>query len=152
VLLPSAYVNVTKLGLAYARMLPETQFLLVATRRSGWVQNPPANVASSWIAEYVSNGRTIDEEYEELLEQWRALRPVLETDPDIFLLGRLGILDTFPKYFREGLVMRNAWQKIFEIEPPLLAACPLISAEQPDAGLHELSHDLRNGGNREVRS
>lgn len=117
VLLPSAYVNVSKLGLAYARMLPETQFLLVTTRRSGWVADPPANVSAARISEYVSNNATLAADYAELLEQWHQLRPILEADPDVFLLGQLGLLDTFPRYFREGLVMRNAWRTVFDTHP-----------------------------------
>ena len=37
ILLPSAYVNVSRTELQYAAMLPDSDFLLVTTRRSGWV-------------------------------------------------------------------------------------------------------------------
>jgi hypothetical protein len=39
ILLPSAYTNVSRAGAAYARLLPEMKFLLVATRRSGLALN-----------------------------------------------------------------------------------------------------------------
>ena len=44
VLLPTAYINVSRTAAAYAESLPEAKFLLVATRRSGWMENRPANV------------------------------------------------------------------------------------------------------------
>ncbi len=117
VLLPSAYVNVSKLGLAYARVIPETNFLLVVARRSGWVSDPPPNVATARIAPYVSISEPVDKEYAELLEQWRRIRDDLEANPDIALLMRLGLMDLFPHYFRKGLVMRNAWRAVFDTEP-----------------------------------
>ena len=117
VLLPSAYVNVSKLGLAYARVIPETNFLLVVARRSGWVSDPPPNVATARIAPYVSISQPVDKDYAELLEQWRLVREDLEASPDIALLGRLGLLNLFPHYFRKGLVMRNAWRAVFDTEP-----------------------------------
>ena len=38
--------------MAYAAAVPEARFLLVATRRSGWVENPPANVSTAWLRSY----------------------------------------------------------------------------------------------------
>jgi hypothetical protein len=123
VLLPSAYVNVSKLGLAYAKVIPETSFLLVVTRRGGWVSNPPPNVATARIAPYVSISQPVDKEYDELLGQWRHLRDDLEANPDIALLGRLGLLNLFPQYFRKGLIMRNAWRAVFDTEPVQAVLC-----------------------------
>jgi hypothetical protein len=123
VLLPSAYVNVSRLGLAYAKILPETKFLLVTTRRSGWVSEPPENVETAKIAGYVAGSQSVERDYQEIMEQWRGVRSNLEEGADIALLSRLGLLDTFPKYFRQGLVMRNAWQAVFDSEPVQAVLC-----------------------------
>jgi hypothetical protein len=49
VLLPTAYVNVSRTSIAYANSFPQENFLFVATRQSGWVQSPPKNVATAWL-------------------------------------------------------------------------------------------------------
>jgi hypothetical protein len=123
VLLPSAYGNVSRMGIAYAKTFPEADFLLVATRRSGWVSAPPANVAVANLSAYVHRKEQSQQEYVELLEKWGALRPDLECIPEIALLGRLGVLDLFPKRFRQGLAIRDAWRAVFEIEPVSAVLC-----------------------------
>ena len=44
VLLPSAYINVSRTAAAYASLLPDQEFLLVYSRSSGKLRNTPANV------------------------------------------------------------------------------------------------------------
>src|SRR5207237_7343297 len=44
VLLPSAYVNVSRTALAYAAMLPDLEFLLLTARNNGRLGIRPANV------------------------------------------------------------------------------------------------------------
>lgn len=123
VLLPSGYVNVSRLGVAYAKTALGTDFLLVATRRSGWVPDPPPNVGVAWLASYAYGSRRRRQEYEELLEKWRALRPDLQSVPEIAMLGHLGILDSFPKFFRQGLAIRDAWRGVFETETVRAVLC-----------------------------
>src|ERR1700733_9417404 len=43
VLLPTAYVNVSRTAIAYANTFPQEKFLLVATRRGGWLRDLPPN-------------------------------------------------------------------------------------------------------------
>ena len=76
VLLPSAYVNVSRTGIAYANTFPEEDFLLVTTRRSGWVQDPPKNVAAAWLSSYASV-RDRSSENAEMESRWRSLRKEL---------------------------------------------------------------------------
>ncbi len=116
VVLPSAYVNVSRLELAYATMLPETDFLLVTTRRSGRMSCHPTNVATVGIAAYVSHRKTTEDEYGELLERWDRLWPELEVDPDIALLMRMGFFESFPTRLHQGLIVRDAWRALFESE------------------------------------
>lgn len=123
VLLPSAYVNVSRLGLGYAKALPDTDFLLVTTRQSGWVEQPPANVIAARLASYASPEPATPKEYKELLQRWRTLRHELGQISEMFVLGRLGCLDFIPKHLRQGLAVRDAWRAVFEREPVRAVLC-----------------------------
>ena len=123
VLLPSAYVNVSRMAIAYARTVPEMDFLLVATRRSGWLAEPSANVAVAKLASYAKYETSTRREYDDLSIQWRHVRTDLESVPEIGMLGRLGLLDSFPKLLRQGLAIREAWRQVFEIEPVKAVLC-----------------------------
>lgn len=123
VLLPSAYVNVSRTGIAYAQTLPGTEFLLVTTRRSGWVSIPPANVTVASLASYAFGTEAGQSEYGELMKKWQTLRCELESVPEIGLAGRLGLLDSFPKLFRQGLAIRDAWRAVFDREPVKAVLC-----------------------------
>ena len=123
VLLPSAYGNVSRTGIAYANTQPETQFLLVATRRSGRVRNPPANVAAADLASYASRGPESGVESGLLAGKWRRLRERLRSIREVELLARLGVLDSFPRLLRHGLEIRDAWRTVFEREPIRAVLC-----------------------------
>ena len=123
VLLPSAYGNVSRTGVGYARAAPDLNFLLVATRRSGWLDNLPANVNASWLAAYGKGRTSTRKELAELLGRWRAVRPGLEKIEEIGVLGRLGMLDRFPSYFAKGLAVRDAWLRVLEREPVQAVLC-----------------------------
>src|SRR5207237_5360081 len=123
VLLPSAYVNVSRMAIAYARTVPKMDFLLVATRRSGWLAEPSANVAVAKLASYAKYETSTRRERNELSAQWRHMRTDLESIPEIGMLGRLGLLDSFPKLLRQGLAIREAWRQVFEIEPVKAVFC-----------------------------
>lgn len=123
VLLPSAYGNVSRLGAAYAKTLPGEEFLLVSTRRSGWLAAPPANVAVASLAGYATTKVETQVEYAELLRRWQDLRRDLREMDGVSMLIRLGSLDSFPKLLREGLAIRDAWRAVFEIEPVKAVLC-----------------------------
>jgi hypothetical protein len=123
VLLPSAYINVTRLALAYSKMLPETEFLLVTTRRSGQMSRRPPNVNTVGIAGYVTGKKSANDEHCDLLKQWSHLRNELEADPDVAVLLRMGVFDSFPTRLREGLVLRDAWLEVLESEMVTAVLC-----------------------------
>jgi hypothetical protein len=122
VLLPSAYVNVSRTGIAYANTFPEEDFLLVTTRRSGWVQDPPKNVAAAWLSSYASV-RDRSSENAEMESRWRSLRKELAEVPEFEILNRLGYLDSFPRRFRRGLEVRDAWRNVLDTEPVQAVLC-----------------------------
>ncbi len=123
VLLPSAYINVSRMAIAYARTVPELDFLLVATRRSGWLADASANVTVAKLASYTTDGLDTSREYEDLLRKWQILRAELDSIPEIAMLTRLGYLNSFPKLLWQGLAIRDAWRWVFETEPVKAVLC-----------------------------
>ena len=122
VLLPSAYGNASRTALTLAASLPDEQFLLVATRRSAWVQPLPQNTKGAWLSSYA--GQPDQGEVEGLLDQWERLRHAMNDHRELALLSRLGCFDTAPAFLREGLSIRNAWANVLEGEPAVSVLCP----------------------------
>jgi len=122
VLLPTAYVNVSRTGIACANTFPEENFLLVATRRSGWAQDPPKNVAARWLSAYASV-RDRSAENAEGERRWRPLRKELQGTTEFEILNTLGHLDSFPRWFRHGLEVRDAWRNVLDTEPVQAVLC-----------------------------
>jgi hypothetical protein len=115
-LLPTAYVNVSRTGIAYANTFPEEKFLLVATRRSGWVQDPPENVGTAWLSKYASI-RDRTDEIGEMTCNWRSLLSNLRQVAEFEILLSLGRLDFFGQWIQHGLEVRDAWLNVFDTEP-----------------------------------
>jgi hypothetical protein len=122
VLLPTAYINVSRTGIAYANTFPEENFLLVATRRSGWVQDPPGNVKAAWLSSYASI-RNREAENSETQTRWQSLRKDLEQTAEFEILKRLGYLESFPRRFRHGFEVRDAWLNVLDHEPVQAVLC-----------------------------
>ncbi len=122
VLLPSAYTNVSRMAVAYASMLPEQSFLVVATRRSGTHFDPAPNVASASLAAY-AGGPEPQAEYLEILGKWEKLKQTLALSPETELLFREGLFEQFPNHFRDGLAIRNAWQNVLSQERVVAVMC-----------------------------
>jgi hypothetical protein len=116
ILLPSAYGNVTRMAAAYARLLPEQSFLLVATRQSGRLSALPPNVQTRDLASY-AGGDVPTRENAGIVEEWGKLKADLCAIPEFAVLSRAGVLDSFPGWFQSGLRARNAWRKVIEREP-----------------------------------
>lgn len=124
VLMPSSYVNVSRTAIGYAESLPEAQFLLVVTRRSGWLEMLPANVTATWLRRYASlrvASRVV--EYRDLLKRWEALRVELNPVPEIRTLDELGYFNEFPNWFARGLEIRDAWRNVLDAEPVQAVIC-----------------------------
>lgn len=122
VLIPSAYTNVSRVASAYSRLLPEQGFLLVATRRSATLFDPPANVHLQELGAYAETSQSA-RELGEILEKWVGLSRDLQQSPDLAMLQRLGLFDAFPAAFGQGLAVRNAWRCVLEREPVCGVLC-----------------------------
>lgn len=119
VLLPSAYVNVSRAQLAYARMLPERKFLLVVTRASGRRLQLPPNVKLRSLASYApAQSPATRREYASLLEKWQQLQnDRFATDPVFGVARELGMFAGFPNFLESGLRVRDAWREVIAKEP-----------------------------------
>jgi len=116
VLLPTAYVNVSRTGIAYAKTFPDENFLLVTTRRSGSVEDLPKNVAGARLSAYASvRDRRV--ENADLECRLQSLLSELEGVKEFEILKRLGYLDSFPRRFRRGIEVRDAWRNVLDTEP-----------------------------------
>ncbi|HEY6337924.1 MAG TPA: hypothetical protein VIW68_05480 [Candidatus Sulfotelmatobacter sp.] len=122
ILLPSAYVNVSRMAAAYARLLPDQSFLLVATRQSGRSVSPPPNVQIRDLAAYVEGDSPVQERAA-IHEQWIRLKADLCANPEFATLSRAGVFDPFPRWFQDGLRARDAWRKVLEREPVCGVLC-----------------------------
>ena len=113
VLFPSAYSNASKMLAAYARMLPDQQFLLVATRRSATLFQPPSNVHLVSLAAY-SHARRSPARLSSLLKKWNHVLTTTEYVPEWNQLHRAGALDSFPRLLSTGMAIRDAWLNVFQ--------------------------------------
>ncbi len=122
VLLPSAYENVSRMAAAYARLLPEQPFLMVATRQSARQFVPPANVQVRDLAAY-AKADSAGAEATRMIERWMNLREDLKASPDLQTLLDAGLMDSFPSWIRDGLGARNAWREVLHQEPVQAVLC-----------------------------
>jgi len=154
VLLPSAYTNVSRMALAYASMLPEQSFLLIATRRSGTHFDPAPNVTCASLAAYAT-GPEPRAEFLELLSKWQTLQQSLKQFPEIDLLFRAGQMKGFSNHFRDGLTIRNAWRKVLSEERISAVMCgddsniytrlPVLLARQQGIPTLDFHHGALDG-------
>lgn len=112
VLVPSAYVNASKAVAAYARILPEKQFLLVATRHSATLLDLPPNMRMVSLASYAQPSR--DREFQALAAKWSAFLPQMQAIPELALFDRAGGFREFPQVLSTGVAVRDAWRRVFE--------------------------------------
>jgi hypothetical protein len=113
VLAPSSYVNASRGAAACASAVPESDFLLVATRASGMMKALPRNMRSAWLASYAL--ATADHaESASVIAAWEQLQTRLAAHEDWTILARLGVLEGVPSLLRNGLRIRDAWLNVFE--------------------------------------
>ncbi len=131
VLLPSAYVNVSRAQLAYAQMLPHRRFLLVVTRHSGRRVELPANVELRSLAAYAP-GRSASTESERicLLRKWhRLLQERFAPNRVLDMAAKIGVFDKFDNFLRNVLWVRDAWREVLTREP----ITAVLSADENNA-------------------
>jgi hypothetical protein len=115
ILLPSAYMNVSRTALTYAELLPEHQFLLVHTRSNAKVTSIPKNVRSASLTPYIVPSDR--QEISSLLDAWSSLQKELVGGAEEFdMAGAAGVLGRIPALLPWGIALRDAWSRVFESE------------------------------------
>lgn len=156
-LLPSAYSNVTRSVLAYAKQLPHRQFLLATTRRSAIAQHRPENVASVPLAPYAQSADTIATESRDLQRSWKDFLSTMITNNEVFrTAAAAGLWDYFPAHLHKGLLLREAWKNLITSEPISGVLCgddlnhntrlPLLLAARSGLRAIYCSHGALDGG------
>src|SRR5262249_14019971 len=114
ILLPSAYINVSRVALSYAELLPDHQFLLVNTRSNGKLGSLPPNVRSRSLSPYFV---PVDrEERASLIECWQRLRKHLCARSEVFRTAEAEVSGRIPALLSWGMALRDAWSQVFESE------------------------------------
>jgi hypothetical protein len=128
ILLPSAYISVSRTAVSYAALLPDIQFLLVCARRNGELRSLPPNVRIVSLDSYFAS---VDEsEIAELLPSWVILRnQLIRTAAEFESADTVGVLGRMPALIRWGMALRTAWSRVFESEN--IAGCLCADDSNP---------------------
>lgn len=122
VLLPSAYVNVSRTAVSYAALLPGEKFLLVYARNSARLKTVPSNVSTTSLDPYFV---TADRgEAAALAKGWESLQTRLIAGAEEYSAAdATGVLRRIPGLMRWGIAVRDAWNQVFESETIVGCLC-----------------------------
>ena len=115
VLLPSAYINVSRTAVSYAALLPAEKFLLVYARNSARLKSLPPNISTISLDPYfvTADGK----ERASLARAWELLRSRLMSQAQEYAAAHAtGVLDEVPALLRWGIAVRDAWNQVFASE------------------------------------
>ena len=130
VLLPSAYLNVSRTALSYAALLPQQRFMLVVARRNGYLASVPPNVLVTWLTPYF--GATDEHEIASLLESWAKLRAwLINCAAEYRTAESDGFLASGSAPFRWGIALRDAWLRFYASEH--VTACLSADDSNPNS-------------------
>ena len=122
ILLPSAYGNVSRMASSYARLLPQQNFLLVATRESAKRVERPDNVRVRDLSQYAKR-RSSRAESSHLAQGWQQVRKRLRASKEFEIMDEAGILDNILTWTTNGLAVRDAWREVLDREPVSAVLC-----------------------------
>jgi hypothetical protein len=114
-LLPSAYTSVSRIAVAYAKLLPDEQFLLVCARDNAKLRELPANVQMRSLDPYFTAPDA--SEISSLSEKWEALRTrLIDSAPEYKSAAAVGLFDRIPSLLHWEITTRDAWKRLFDTE------------------------------------
>jgi hypothetical protein len=129
VLLPSAYISVSRMAVSYAASLPDVNFLLVSARGDNKSESLPENVRVVSLDSYFT--ATDESQTAELFDAWRGLSSRLVSAASEFASANAaGLLDRIPELIRWGMALRTAWSRVFETEN--IAGCLCADDSNPN--------------------
>jgi hypothetical protein len=122
VLLPSAYVNVSRTAASYAALVPSEKFLLVHARNSARLKTLPPNISTTSLDSYfVTADRS---EAAALAKAWESLKLLLIAGAQEYSAAEAtGLFDRIPGLMRWGIAVRDAWNQVFESETVVGCLC-----------------------------
>jgi len=122
VLLPSAYVNVSRTAASYAALLPGENFLLIHARNSARLKTLPSNISTTSLDSYfVTADRS---EVAALAKAWNSLKVRLIAGAQEYSAAEAtGLFDRIPGLMRWGIAVRDAWNQVFESETVVGCLC-----------------------------
>lgn len=139
ILLPSAYVNVSRTAVRYAESLPEQMFLLVLARRNARLQSLPSNVLMASLDGYFAAPADAEPD---LFAEWHSLRRKLAHDSWTFEVAeRVGTLEKIEPNLRWALTVRDAWLNV--LEPEHIVGCLCADDTNPYTRIPLLLAKLR---------
>jgi hypothetical protein len=122
VLMPSAYINVSRTAVSYAALLPRQEFLLVTARNSGRLKTLPANVSTISLDPYFTSAGS--GEIAVQTKAWEALKLRLARPGNEFAAAHAtGVLNRIPGLMRWGMAVRDAWKQVLESENVVGCLC-----------------------------
>lgn len=127
ILMPTAYVNSSRIAVAYAESLPAREFTLIYTRRSGRLPAVPDNVCQVSLSPYFV--QPDEREFASLLDSWTCARKLMEAASEFRLASASGLFEGMPSLLRWGVSLRDAWNEVFETAD--IAACLCTDDSNP---------------------
>ena len=155
VLLPSAYVNVSRTAVAIAARVPERKLLLVCARDTARLPVVPRNVTQISLDAYFQGVNHAERSH---LQSSLAglIRRLANSVPEFSMACSLGLLDRLHSLLPWGLAIRDSWKNLFDTQPISAVVCaddsnpysrlPLILAKQrglPTIACHHGAFDFR---------
>ena len=122
ILLPSAYVNVSRTAVSFAGKLPDAQFLLVHARNSGRLSALPPNVRQASLDGYFS---AVDHDELKTLSDAiaRLNRNLALIAHELDLAEASGVLANLESRLRWRLAVRDAWLNLFDSQAITACLC-----------------------------
>ena len=116
VLLPSAYINVSRTAAAYAASAPDHGFLLVCARESARLPLPPPNVTQISLNPYFCGGNRSQCAY--LQDLYDGLtRDLAKSALEYQLASSIGLLARVRSLLPWGLAIRDSWKNLLSAQP-----------------------------------
>ena len=107
VLLPSAYVNVSRTAASYAALLPDDKFLMVYARNSARMETLPSNVATTSLDAYFVPPDPVKRPSSDE-ERGSRFRLVWSTAAEEYsVANEMGMLERIPGLLRWGIAVRR---------------------------------------------
>jgi hypothetical protein len=112
ILLPSAYINVSRTAVSYAEILPHEDFLLVCARSCARLHRVPQNVTQISLDSFFC--RSDQGEQDALARGFGQLEQATSRWPlEFHKIHEFGIMDRMRCLLPWGLAVRNAWKRVF---------------------------------------